>query len=98
MLGDETLDEFLTQIRLEDNFETYLMSILTHNLESILNETNNFKPVLNNFGQVSKTGQASPAFSAYDCESYNDKDLFKYLNQIWMWVLKNKMLALFLII
>jgi hypothetical protein len=72
----------LIQIRLEEDFEAYLIGTLLQQLESILNETNNFKPVLNNFGQASKSSTAA-AFIPYDCESYTEKELFKYLYQVW---------------
>ena len=85
--ADESLEEFLMQVRLEDSFHAYLMKILNQQLESILGETNNFKVSAQSSSSSSKTGVHQAAMCStvvYDCESYTEPQLFKYLNQIWV--------------
>lgn len=73
--NDETMDEFLMQMKLEDSFHDYLIQVLNQQLESILNETNLYK--------VDASSSSTNSNVRYDCESYDDRELFKYLQQIW---------------
>lgn len=69
---DETLEEFLLQVKVDDHFHNYLMKVLNQQLDLILNEASHLKT------------NAKTNYIIYDAEAYNDKDLFKFLNQIWM--------------
>lgn len=69
---DETLEEFLIQVKVDEHFHNYLMQVLNQQLDLILNETNHLKTNANTNSFV------------YDPESFNDKELFKYLFNIWM--------------
>ncbi len=69
---DDQLDEFLTLLKVDDDFHTYLMQVLNQQLESIINDINHLK-----------TKPQTDLF-VYDCESYNEKELFSFLSKIWM--------------
>jgi hypothetical protein len=70
--NDETITDFLMQLRLDDNFLNYLLRVLNQQLEFLLNESNNIK-----------MNDKSNKMLVYDCESYNDQELFNYLFQLW---------------
>lgn len=70
--NDETISDFLMQLRLDDNFLNYLLKVLNQQLEFLLNESNNIK-----------TNDKLHTIQMYDCESYNDQELFNYLFHIW---------------
>lgn len=70
--NDEAISDFLMQLRLDDNFLNYLLKVLNQQLDFMLNESNNVK-------MNDKPNQAQ----IYDCESYNDQELFNYLFQLW---------------
>lgn len=59
-------------VRKEKILKDYVMSVLGQQLDELLADATASK---------TKPNTSSPV---YDCESYNDKQLFEYLFQIWM--------------
>ena len=70
---DQQRDEFVIRFKEEEGFHEYLMKVLCQQLESILNDINHLKT------------NPQTNFFVYDCESYNEKELFNYLSKIWMY-------------
>ena len=69
---DETIEEFATQLKIDENFHNYLMKVINQQLEFILCDANQMKTTIYTTQFV------------YDCESFNDNDTFKFLSQLWV--------------
>jgi hypothetical protein len=71
--NDESISDFLMQLRLDDSFLNYLLKVLNQQLDFLLNESN-----------IMKINEKSNQIQIYDCESFNDQELFNYLFQLWI--------------
>jgi hypothetical protein len=71
---DEKLDDFVERLRANDKFHNYLMKVVCQHLELLLAEAKQLKL------------DALTESIVYDCESYNEKQVWDYLYQIWMLV------------
>ena len=68
-------DNDMGQMKNDSIFKDYLMNVLSQQLEDLLTEATMAKTIPNSWSRV------------YNCEAYNDKQLFDYLNQIWMYLI-----------
>jgi hypothetical protein len=69
---DETIEQLATQLKIDENFHNYLMKVINQQLEFILCDANQMKTTIYTTQFV------------YDCESFNDNDIFKFLSQLWV--------------
>ncbi|CAF0898848.1 unnamed protein product [Brachionus calyciflorus] len=68
----ELYEDFRREVTVDDDFLHYLMRVLNQHLDSMLIQTNHVKNNPNTLSLI------------YDPESYNNVELFKFLNSIWL--------------
>jgi hypothetical protein len=71
-IGAETTATFLEQLKVDNQFHDYLIKVLNQKLEAIDDQLNCIKNNLKNCSTI------------YDPEFYSDKELLKFLTQLWI--------------
>jgi hypothetical protein len=72
---DEPIDDFLIHLKADDSFRTYLMNVLSQQLDMLQTS-------------IAKRDESITISSiVYDPEMYGDKELFKYLLTVWKYIL-----------